>query len=336
MFLRRYSFVLLTVFIAFTFAMPSAFAKKKARKADQALSDVLGKIKWGDSKSDVLSKMKKQGMDDLRKDKKLKRDPVLMHGERKRLMARVTAAEKSFTRLDGDHGYDVSVISDEFSSNSGESFIRMKDKVAQRFYFFNRGKFYKLVVSYNPNYIQGVDFEGFVGSSVKKYGRPAVAEYDDIRGKEQLSLVQWESSQTTLRVKNKKELFDTYTMSFADRQAIKRMEASGKVFGGNDKDEDDVSASVQALMEGGDYDANSNVVDGLVGTTDVDLKDGRPKDDQAQKYTDDGAVASNGDGKSKKSKKKKKKKKKRRKKKTKKSPNFGNLNSKASDDLIIY
>lgn len=319
------------------FALATLFAAPAMADGGQDLSDVLGGIKWGDTRSEVLDKLKDQGMKDLRKDPKLKRDRVLLQRERKRLMDRMGTAEKSYTRLEGQStGYEVSVIADEFSSNNGEAFIRVKDSVAQRFYFFLNNKFYKLVVAYNPSYLRRVGFESFVGSSVKKYGRPAVAEYDTIRGEEQLALVQWENPGTTLAVKNKKELFDTYTMSFADRQTVKRLQASGKSFGGSDKEGEEVSASVKSLMEDNDYDRNTNVVDNLVGDTAVNLNKGRPKDDQVRRYTEDGKAVASKDEPKKAEKKKKKKKKKRKKRKKKKSPDFGNLSTEASDDLIIY
>ncbi len=311
--------------------------KPKAAPAATALNEILAEIKWGDSKEDVLKKIKQRDMDKLREDKTITSDAILMQKGRKDLLDRLAIAEKSYARLEGtETGYEVSVVADEFSTNNGESFFRMKDKVAQRFYFFIDGKFYKLVVAYNATYLRGVPFESFVGSSVKKYGRPAVAEYDTIRQKEQLSLVSWQDPETTLNVKNKKELFDTYTMVFIDRQAVKRLEASNRKFGGGDKSEEEVSAAVQALTQEGDYSSNSNVLDGIVGNTKVDLSMGRPQDDKATKYSDEGGeVASAADTK-KETKAKKAKKVKKAKKKVEKGPDFGNLSTKASDDLIIY
>lgn len=331
--MQRWILVLMLVALS-----TSAFAKgKKTAPASQAqLKEVLGDINWGDTKTDVLNKIKKREMDRLREDKKIASDALLMQKERKDLMDRIAVAEKSYTRLEGDTGYEVSVIGDEYSSNNGESFFRMKDKVAQRFYFFIDGKFYKLVVAYNASYVQGIPFESFVGSSVKKYGRPAVAEYDTIRQKEQLSLVSWEDPETTLNVKNKRELFDTYTMVFIDRQTVKRLEATNRKFGGSEKSEEEVSAAVKALTQEGDYSSNANVLDGIVGSTKVDLTEGRPQDDKARKYTDEGGeeVAAADTKKSKKTKKSKEKK--AKKKKVEKGPDFGNLSTKASDDLIIY
>lgn len=337
--MNRLWIVTLSMFVALGLSSTAVGQKKPGKKTETVvapaagLNETLGAIKWGDSKKDVLEKLKKVEMDRLRADKSISRDQLLLQQERKALMDRLGAAEKSYTKLEGRTGYEVSVVADEFTTNNGESFMVMKDKVAQRFYFFIDGKFYKLVVGYNPSYMQNVGFESFVGSSVNKYGRPAVAEYTEIGGKEQLALVQWEDPETTLAVKNKKEFFDTYTMVFSDRQTLRRLEASNRKFGGGDKSEEEVSAAVKALTEEGNYEANANVLDSLVGRTEVNLQEGRPKDDAARRYAEEEAVVAKD---TKKAKKDTKKTKKVTKKKTEKGPDFKGLSTGASDDLIIY
>lgn len=333
---RRRILLSFMVMLGLTLSLVSN-ATAKPRSGSE-LAAVLGDVKWGDSKDEVLKKMKSQLMDEARKDEKIKRDPILLQKARKKALERYAEAEKSYKRLEGDNtGYEVSVIADEFSSNNGESFIRVKDKVAQRFYFFVDGAFYKLVVAYNGSYLRGTDFETFVATSARKYGRPTSAEYDDIRGEEQLALVTWEDPETALSVKNKKELFDTYTMAFTDRQTLKRLEASKRRVGGNDKDEAELSSAVQDLMVSSDVDTNRGVVDDLSGgKTNIDFNEGRPKDDQMRRYDEEGNIVEE-DGKAvaeKKSKKKKQKKSKKRKKKQ--APDFSKIKTGGDDDLIIY
>jgi hypothetical protein len=336
--MRRIVSMFSVFLLAFVVAMPVAMAKKGKKDQDE-LAKVLGEIEWGDSKDVVLKKIEKQMMAEARKDPKLKRDRILLQREMKKIKDRTRTAEKSYTRLQGSNtGYEVSVIADEFSTNNGESFLRVKDRVAQRFYFFIDGKFYKLVVAYNRSYLRNADFEGFVGSSVKKYGRPTEAEYETIEGEEQLALVEWQTPETMLYVKNKKEFFGTFTMSFADRQRIKRLMAQNKRFGGSDKDEEELSAEVQSLTQSNSVDANANVVDSIVGDVNVNFNEGRPKDDQIRRYDKDGNVIESGEAQAsaeKKTKKTKKKKKKKKKKKRKK-PDFSDLEAKSGDDLIIY
>lgn len=331
--------ILLSLMLMIGFSMLASPAAAKKRK-DPGLAAVLGDIKWGDSKDAVLKKMKDQLMDEARKDKKVKSDPLLLQKARKQALDRYKAAENSYTRLEGDNtGYEVSVIADEFSTNNGESFIRVKDKVAQRFYFFIDGAFYKLVVAYNGSYLRNTDFETFVATSARKYGRPTSAEYDDIRGEEQLALVTWEDPETSLSVKNKKELFDTYTMAFTDRQMMKRLAGQNRRVGGSDKDADELSASVKDLMVSSEHDANRAVVDDLTGgKTNIDFNEGRPKDDQVRRYDEEGnVVAANEEGaKDDKKKKKQKKSKQKKTRKKKQAPDFSKIKANTDDDLIIY
>lgn len=337
--LRRRFLLMLMVVFGLSLVGAPAFAKGKTKKKQKTgLAAVLGDVSWGDSKEDVLKKMKSQLMTEARKDPKVKRDPLLMQKARKGALDRHKKAEKSYTRLIGENtGYEVSVIGDEFSSDNGEAFIRVKDSVAQRFYFFIDNRFYKLVVAYNSSYLRGTDFESFVALSARKYGRPTEAEYDDIRGEEQLALVSWQDPETSLAVKNKKELFDTYTMAFTDRQTLKRLQAKKGRVGGSDKDSDELSAQVQDLMAGSENDTNRGVVDDISGTrTKIDFAEGRPKDDSDKRYDDEGnLVSAKDDDKPKKSKPKKSKTKKKKRKK-KKAPDFSKIDSKGSDDLIIY
>ena len=308
------------------------------KRSGSELAAVLGEVQWGDSKEAVLEKMKSQLMDEAKKDGKIKKDPILLQKARKRALDRFNAAKKSYKRLDGDNtGYEVSVIADEFSTNNGEAFIRVKDKVAQRFYFFIDNKFYKLVVAYNGSYLRDTDFETFVATSARKYGRPTSAEYDEIRGEEQLALVTWEDPETAMSVKNKKELFDTYTMAFTDRQTLKRLEDSKRRVGGSDKDADELSSAVQDLMVSSEVDSNANVVDRMAGgKTDIDFSKGRPKDDQNLRYDEDGNVIEGDEVAAKKDTKKKSKKKKKSRRKKKKAPDFSKIKANTDDDLIIY
>ncbi len=328
-------FWMLNILIAVSLLSAPAFARSKKKKKVERpqLADVLGEIKWGDSKEDVLKKMKSSMKKGLIQ-KKGSRDMVALQRKRKAIMDRHAKAKKSYKPLSGDDtGYEVSVISDEFSSNNGEAFLQIKDKVAKRFFFFIDGRLYKLVVAYNSSYLKRTGFSSFVASSAQKYGRPAKAEYSEINGKDRLSLVRWVDRGTQLDIKNKRELFATYTMSFADRQVLKRFKKSKRNFGGNNKDEDELSSSVKSLMADSKGSANHDIVDGMTGNTKINLKDGRPVDANKQ-YDDEGNVVDTELAEAPKKKKKKKKKRKKKKKKTKNAPDFSKI--KSGGDLVIY
>ncbi len=319
----------------------TAFAQKKAapQQADQTqLSSVLGDISWGDRKNDVVQKMRSAMLTKLREDPKLRSDRTLMQEEHRKVLARVKAIEDSYTELKGERsGYEVSVISGEFMQNNGESMLRVRDDVAQRFYFFIDGQFYRMVVAYNPDYLAKVGFEAFVVQTARRYGKPVSTEYGEVRGEEELIQVTWNDGGSELRVENKKEFFATFSMTFTDAAMLKRLQSSQRNVGtgGAVKRDAEVSALVQGLSDSAANDRNERVVDHLVGNISVDLSDGRPREDiQAEIEEEAAAIQAAADEKAGKSKKATKKK-----KTTKKKParDFGNIDTKSGgDDLIIY
>jgi len=311
-------------------AMP-ALAKDK----DRGMSSVLGNLEWGDSPKKVIKQLKEDRLEQLRRDSALKADQVLMQQARKEALDWNKKVEKSYTKLKGKRtGYEFSVVSSEFTLNVGEALIRARDKVAQRFYFFKDGRLYKLVVAYDKDYLQNVEFEDFAVQTARKYGRPVSTEYGELYGAEELVAVKWEDRFTYLDVQNKAEFFGTYVMVFSDRKKVKRLQASGRPFGGSDKgDEDESISSEVAALTSGTSKADDTVLDDLVGEVKLDLNEGRPED---EKIRDEPEVADTDSPKAKSKKKAKPKKKKAKKKKRRKSKKGLDGMKSGDDELIIY
>ncbi len=321
----------------------TAFAQiKAAQQTEQTgLASVLGDITWGDRKNDVVQKMRSTMLNKLKEDPKLRSDRTLMQEEHRKVLARVKVIEDSYTELKGERsGFEVSVISGEFMQNNGEAMLRVRDDVAQRFYFFLDGQFYRMVVAYNPDYLAKVGFEAFVVQTARRYGKPVGTEYGEIRGEEELIQATWNDGGSELRVENKKEFFATFTMTFTDAAMLKRLQSSQRSVGagaGVGKRDSEVSALVQGLSDSSATDRNERVVDHLVGSIKVDLSDGRPREDiQAEIEEEAAAIQAAADAKNSKGKGKKTAKKKTDAKK-KPTRDFGNIDTKAGgDDLIIY
>jgi hypothetical protein len=310
-----------------------------ATASDKGLAAPLGNIEWGDSKDEVLDKIKKQMKEQLRERDDLRRDRVAMQRAMKQVNDKHEAVADSYEKLDKNSGYKVSVIAEEFTPNNGESMLRVKDRVASRYYFFVDGGLYKFVVAYNQDYLKDVGFESFVVQTAKKYGRPDDTAYGNIAGEEELKVARWMDKDTVLRVENKKEFFGTYKMVFAERSTLERMNALQKTLVADDSGDEGVSSEVESLKDGPVEDQNRDVVDGLVGDVDVQLNEGRPKDDQVrhgQKESKSGSdsVAAKESSSSSKSKSKSKS----SKSKKKEDRDFSNLEAESGggDDLIIY
>lgn len=317
-------------------------AKKEAKgkKAEEkaGLEVALEPLKWGDTKEQVIEKLRDKELAALPEDAKLRNDKILMQQARKDILDRSAELEKSYVRFNGDKsGFEVSVIAEEFTDRNGEAMLRVKDKVAQRFYMFADGQLYKMVVAYNKDYLQDVGFEAFASQTARKYGRPVATDYAEIFGEEELTQVVWEDARTELRVENKREFFGTYVMVFSDRDRVKKMQASGKKFGGSDrkgKAPDELSAEVAALTKEGNARHKDTAANEIIGDVKIDMNEGRPKDEQIQPAAQGGADGGSDDPKA--GKDKKAKKPKSKKPKVKKKRDFGDLDVKGGDELIIY
>jgi hypothetical protein len=258
-----------------------------------------------------------------------------MQQARTQVLDEIKQVEDSYKRLQGDRtGFEVSVIAGEFTPNNGESVLRVRDQVAQRFYFFLDGSLYKLVVAYNPDYVRNIGFEAFVSQAARRYGRPEATDYGTIRGEEALVLARWQDGHSELRVENKQEFFATFTMAFSDLSTLQRLQAANRNFGGSDSRQTDVSSTVQQLTEFSVVDRNANIVDSIVGNVSVNLNEGRPKTEELRPGMDDGAAAGADSGAT--ASKSEPAPKRQQQKKKKPKRDFSDLDSRGGDDLIIY
>ncbi len=234
--------------------------------ANQSLDEVLGEIEWGDTKDEVLEKLKSQMFESMRQRADVQHNRVKLQEIRKRMVDKFEEIKESHTKLEGEKtGYEVSVISGEYTKNNNEAVLTVEDDAAQRYYFFVDGRFYKMVVAYRQSYLDGISFEGFIGQVSTKYGDPKDTTRREIAGEETLARATWKDSTTLLQAKNKRELFGTFTMVFSDRQRVEQMKANNKAFGGSDKDDAQVSDRVESLKEDSGKDENAEVVDGMLG-----------------------------------------------------------------------
>jgi len=257
---RRAAAVCAAVAVTLLVGVPTSTAG-----GDESLDSVLGEIEWGDSKETVLEKLKSEMLAELRQNDEFERDRVKLQEARKRMMDKLDRIKQSYTELDGDTGYDVSVISGEFTPNNNEALLKINDEAAQRFFFFADGRVYKMVVAYRESYLEGVSFKSFIGQVSNKYGGPDDTSSREIGGENKLATATWKSRGTLLEAKNKREIFGTLAMVFSDRQRVEKMAQKEGAFGGSEKGDDSVSNRVEALKKDSGADENENVVDSMVG-----------------------------------------------------------------------
>lgn len=277
----------------FSLALVAAFCLLLPRGARAEIADVLGDIQWGDSHQEVIEKIREARIAELREDPRNRNDRVAMQRARQRVLDQMRAAEDSFIELRGSRtGYEVSVVAQEFLPNNGESLLRVRDTVAQRFFFFLDGKLYKMVAAYDQDYIANVGFEAFLNHATQRYGRPSTTNYGSVLGEEVLVQAVWEDQRSQLRIDDRRELFGTFTMAFTELGTLRRLQQEGRVASGAKTDDEEVSDRVRALMQTQARDPNAGVVDGLVGDVKVELPPGPRKEDPDAKDEDDASSAS--------------------------------------------
>src|SRR5690554_8046190 len=84
----------LTFFLVLGFALP-AMAKDEGN-----LNAPLGTVKWGDSRKDVVKKVKEQLLEAMRTDNKFKGNRVLLQREHTRILNKVDEFSASYEKLD--------------------------------------------------------------------------------------------------------------------------------------------------------------------------------------------------------------------------------------------
>lgn len=246
--------------------------------ASSDLDSVLGDVEWGDDKDAVVKKMKQQRIEALRNRRDLRHDRIALQKERKKVIDKFEEVEDSYTKLKGeDTGYEVSVISGEFTKDAGEAIMKVSDNAAQRFYFFKDEKLYKLVVAYRNNRLEGVAFKNFLQRVISKYGEPDGVDRAKISGERQLARARWSGAKTNLEVRNERQFFGTFVMVFSDKQRVKKLRAEDGEFGGEGKDEG-VSERVKALSAESD-DQQEDVVEGMIGE-DIEVSLGEPTEEE--------------------------------------------------------
>lgn len=244
-----------------------------------SIQDVLGEIRWGDTKEEVVEKLRSRRIDALRENSRLRNDRVAMQRERQLVLDDMRRVEDSFTELRGSRtGYEVSVVAREFHPNNDESLMRIRDEVAQRYFFFHDGKLYKLVVAYDQSYVLDLPFESFLSQVTRRYGRPTASETDERQGEEVIVKAIWRDGRTELRVEDQTEFYGTFTMAFSNLETESGLAALRE----DRRSDQAVSARVRSLRDMSATDPNAGVIEDMIGQVNVSLPERPNREEEAE------------------------------------------------------
>lgn len=284
-------------------------AQEEAPAQDGGLASVLRGLEWTAPKKAVLTHFQKIEEEAFREASQEVRDPIAKERMRRKMLDTVKQIEESEIAFKGQRsGYEVSVIAGEFRDNNNESLIVVRDDNAQRYFMFADGRLWKLVIAYNPDYIQDIGFDAFVEQVTRKYGDPEDTKYSQ---EEYMTSATWRDEQTELRIEDKSDFFNTFTMVFADRKTAERMSKFQSAFGEGPKKKDKLASEIMDIQEDSSFGSdNEDVVDSILGSkVVVDLERGRPEDARARRVGDAAVASADADLPSEEAKKRKKAKK---------------------------
>jgi hypothetical protein len=258
-------------------AMPTGAAAKGKAAAPhasaanaRAVSELMGKYKWGMAPDDVLKIIADQThakfVEEVKKESDIYKQDLL----RKQEQEEVQKVRDSLIKFDGQKtGWDTSIIDKEFGQRNSESMLVMWEKDQRRFLFFHDGKLYKQYIAFNAEHpvFQGKSFDDFAKLIQNRYGQ-AQMKMATMRTKDdvQLDHLEWPSANdTTLWAIDQSGFYGNYCLKLyqtsANAQIEKsRAEHSPRAGRGN--------AVIDAIMapDAVKGDPNEDIVDRVVGT----------------------------------------------------------------------
>lgn len=272
--------------------------------ADSPLMAAMNGLEWGVSSEDVLAHHRERIMENYRTDIAGIRDPIEIDQMRRDAEDAYLEIEASVADFSGARtGFEVSVIQDEVRAGAGQSMMSMRDDWSTYYYIFYDNRLQKMIVTYDQASMGFVGFEAFVERLESALGGPTATDWevDDI-GVRHMTNASWEDDAARVRAADKSDMFASFLLIYMDVALVEAAPEERSVGrparpGGSR----DIGAMIRRIDETeNDTRDNSNVVDGLLGTTtEVDLvlpADELPSDEgEASAALDEGSAMDDDD-----------------------------------------
>ena len=187
-------------------------------RASDVLDAILGGLTWGAPSSLVLDVERERIMEAYRLGIAGEADPLVVDRRRREADAAFATIADSLVALDdGPSGYEVSVLRGELAEGAGQSLLRVRDELMDRYYVFEADALRRIVVVYDQADLQYLSFEPFVERLEPLFGAPHASEVTpndlDIPT---LRRASWSGERTRLRVKNRSDMFASYILVYDD------------------------------------------------------------------------------------------------------------------------
>lgn len=217
----RFTFVVAfaALFATTTLTATNADARRRRRgKVNaKALESLRKPFEWGMSIKQVLKLLKRQIRAKYRSRIQATRDPYVQDKLRKRMAVEYKRIVKSLVKFDGkNRSWDVSLIEKEFVQRNGEAMLHVWEnkggKNQRKFFFFFRGRLYKILTALDMSRIKVRDFHKIKAILERKFGSGTVA-YRKVDGIKEPDAVTWSTHRIRVRASDKLSFHGTFVLA---------------------------------------------------------------------------------------------------------------------------
>lgn len=153
-------------------APPEPKAVPKAVDTAKEIQGVLGAVRWGLSKTELLSLLKAQIRAEFEQRIKVERDIMRQDALYQEANEHYRRLSDNFISFDGQKtGWDVSPIGSEFTHSNREAMLTVTGKNSRDIYFFIQGKLWKWYRELTPEAVSAADSDEALAVISERFGR---------------------------------------------------------------------------------------------------------------------------------------------------------------------
>lgn len=236
----------------------------------RAVSELMGKFKWGMTPNDCLKVIDDDIHAKYQAQIKKTEDVYAQDQLRKKEMDEENKVKGSFTKFDATHtGWDTSLVAKEFGHNNNESMLVRWEKDQRRFLFFWNDRLYKQYIAFNAEHpvFKGMKFADFTKLMENRYG-PATMKMRAMRTKNDVTLdhIEWPAAgDYTLWAVDQSSFYGNFSIKLMQTSVYKQVEQTRAEVAPKQVQQDRFINAVTAPDPNAKADPNADIVDQITG-----------------------------------------------------------------------
>jgi hypothetical protein len=234
-----------------------AKAKSKAAPESAEISKSMGDLRWGMSKDEVMRWAIKQIKDRYK-------EPLAKANDA--MNEEIRQVRDSFVRFEGrTTGWDVSFLRDEFTHNTGEAMIVVRDQNSQNFYFFINDRLWKWYKAFDAKVFQGKSFGEFAQAVQGRFGKSTEAQGELVPGGGKRHWLEWQDKSTRLRAVDQTKFYGFYCLVFEEKETVDKLASLRRNAPQRRPETHALVESVTSGVEASQPDHSPDIVDRITG-----------------------------------------------------------------------